>query len=751
MVTRAEILAGLQEAVDTGRENELNEEGRALLDAAISDGLIIPRRGVMGAVREAVSPRFQEDYPEVELSLRMPTDPAEAQAYIDELGASPWIEAGKGLFGKYVGARVTTDRYGRPIVETPAGERRYLNRGGLSIGDIPRAVRGTMGFIEEAAPYMTGGGITRPAAQVAYQGAVGLATEGVEQLGRAMAGEDVEVSRLATTPLLVMAGDVFGRGLFNIGAKVYNRLTGKRAAAVANVLDERTGQFKPEAIREMRQTASSQDIDNQVFNAMIDEAESGALNASQMQQFARMMDEYITSGKATPAQMERYNIFRRMGLEPTRAQVTRTADDFTVQQDLAKESGEVTTALAQQQQQLRRAFETAEAKTGGTVQAEVAPLQQAVIDKAVKLDNAIEAIYKQADEIYPDTPVVDIRGYIAKLKENDFLDTKSGGTYTALMGQVKRDFGVDLKKLDQPVLVTPKQAEVIRQTANDLYTPNVAFDGSAGTSNKIIREAKEALDQDVANALGQDAYDEARSAYQAFVRGLDREQLSKFSQNKKSLIRDLLEEKIPAERVFERVIASKGYDAKDLRALKNYIVGRQGTINRAGAAAWNDLKAETIAYIRENAFSGPLDELGGQALSRAKLENILNNRIGRNKLKVIFNPEELKFLDDILEISKLIEPIAGKLQGSGPSGLAIEKAGRILRGATGRISQGLMDMAGAVIDSARKAAAERTALSGAAPIVERVVEEAVKISPRVGTAGGTTGAVTAATLNEEMR
>lgn len=751
MADKRAVLAQLQRIADEGKENQLSGQIRQLFDAAVKEGLIQARQGMMGAVQEAVSPRFQEDFPEVELALNMPTDPAEAQRYIDELSASPMVEAGRGLMGKYAGARITEDRYGRPIVETPSGEKRYLNRGGFSVGDIPRAVRGTLGFVEEAAPYLTGGGAARPAVQVGYQGLVGLGTEAVKQAERAMGGEEVAPSRLATTPLMVMAGDLFGRGVFRVGAKVYNRLTGKPAAAATQVIDENTGQFKQEAVREMRQNASSQDIDNQIFYTMVDEAESGALNPEQMQQFARVMDEYITSGQATPAQMERYNMFRRMGLEPTRAQVTRTADDFTVQQDLAKETGAVTAALSQQQQQLRRAFETAEAKTGGTVQSEVAPLQKAVIDKAVKLDNAIEGLYRRADEAYPDTPVIDIRGYIAKLMENDFLDKKSGGTYSALIGQVRKDFGVDLNKLDQPVLVTPKQAEVIRQTANDMYAPNVAFDGAAGTSNKIIREAKEAIDKDVANALGKDAYKEARSAYQEFLRGLDRKQLSKFSQNQKSLIRDLLEEKIPAERVFERVIVSKGYDAKDLKTLKNYIVGRKGTINRAGAAAWNDLKAETISYIRNNAFSGPLDELGGQALSRAKLQTILNDRIGRNKLKVIFNPEELKFLDDILEISRLIEPIAGKLQGSGPSGLAIEKAGRILRGATGRISQGLVDMAGAVINSARKAAAERTALSGAAPIVERVVEEAVKISPRVGAAGGATGRVTAATLNEEMR
>ena len=750
MATKTEIIEDLQRIVDAGRENELQGAARELLDAAIKDGLIKSRRGMIGAVQEAVSPRFQEDFPEVELALNMPTDPAEAQRYLDEISADPMFESGRGLMGKYVGARVTEDRYGRPVVETPSGEKRYLNRGGFSVGDVPRAVRGTMGFVEEAAPYLTGGGAARPALQVGYQGLVGLGTEAVKQSGRMMGGEQAEPSRLVTTPLLAMAGDLFGRGLFRIGAKVYNRVTGKPAAAATQAIDENTGQFKQEAVREMRQTASSKDVDDQVFNAMVDEAEAGALNPEQMQQFARMMDEYMTSGQATPAQMERYNLFKRIGLEPTRAQVTRTADDFTVQQDLAKESGAVTTALAQQQQQLRRAFETAEAKTGGTVRSEVAPLQQAVVDKAVKLDNEISGLYSQAEKAFPDAAVIDIRGYINKLLENKIFNQKSGGTYAALVGQVKRDFGVDLNKLNEPVLVTPKQAEVIRQTANDLYAPNTALDGTAGTSNKIIREVKEALDEDVANALGKDAYKTARNAYETFRRGLDPDQLSKFSRNQRSLIRDLLEERIPAERVFERVVASKGYTAKDLRALKNYIVGREGSINDAGASAWKDLKAETISYIRNNAFGGSLNELGVESLSRAKLANLLE-RIGRDKLKIIFNPEELKFLDDMLAVSRLIEPLGGKIYGSGVSGQAVQQLERTVRGLGGRVSQGLVDMAGSVIKSARQASAERTALSGAAPIVERVVEEAVKISPRVGAAGGATGRVAATTLNEEMR
>jgi hypothetical protein len=750
MASKREIVEDLQRIVDAGRENELQGEGRELLDAAIKDGLIRPRQGMMGAVQEAISPRFQEDFPEVEPALRMPTDPREAQAYIDQLSSGPLSSSGEGLFGKYVGAQVSEDRYGRPTVQTRTGEQRYLNRGGLSVGDIGRAGRGVMGFVEETAPYLAGGGTTGFVRGALQQGAIGLASEGENVASRAIRGEDLETSRLATTPLIAMAGDVFGRGLFSTVGKIYSRFTGKQAGA--NIVDETTGAIKPEAIREMRQNASSADMDEAAFNELMDMAESGSLGVAasqeQMDAFSKMMDDFLTSGKATPAMAARYNLFKRMGIEPTRAQITRTSDDFTVQQDLAKETGPVTTALEQQQIQLGKAFETVEAKTGGTVSSELAPIQTAVIDKATKLDNEIGKLYKEADEVLEGSAGVDISGFLEKLHTFKPLNRRSVGTYEALRGQVKQDLGIDIPKgkaaPDGPVMVTPQQAEIIRQYANQL------FDGANSTARVIIRDVKEALDYDVTRALGRDAYKRGRDAYKEFKRGLQPDQLSKFSKNEKSLIRDLLEQKIAPENVFNRVVVSKAYTSSDLRALKNYIVGRDKFISPQGAQAWADLRAETINYIKNEIFRGPLGEQGGQKMTRAGLESVLK-RIGMEKLKVIFNKEELSFIKDVMNLSRIIEPIGGRALGSGPSGQAIKQLENTVRGLGGRLSQGLVDLAGSVIKSTKQAGQERMVLSGAAPIMGDVVERATVIRPEIPSAGGALGAGTAAATTEEMR
>ena len=607
-----------------------------------------------------------------------------------------------------------------------------------------------MGFVEETAPYLAGGGTTGFVRGALQQGAIGLASEAENVASRAIRGEDLETSRLATTPLIAMVGDVFGRGLFSTVGKIYSRFTGKQAGA--NIADETTGAIKPEAIREMRQNASSADIDAAAFNELMDMAESGSLGVAasqeQMDAFSKMMDDFLTSGKATPAMATRYNLFKRMGIEPTRAQITRTSDDFTVQQDLAKETGPVTTALEQQQIQLGKAFETVEAKTGGTVSSELAPIQTAVIAKATKLDNEIGKLYKEADEVLEGSAGVDISGFLEKLHTFKPLNRRSVGTYEALRGQVKQDLGIDIPKgqaaPDGPVMVTPQQAEIVRQYANQL------FDGANSTARVIIRDVKEALDDDVTRALGRDAYKRGREAYKEFKRNLGPDQLSKFSKNEKSLIRDLLEQKISPDNVFNRVVASKGYTSSDLRALKNYIVGRDKFISPQGAQAWADLRAETINYIKNEIFRGPLGEQGGQKMTRAGLESVLK-RIGMEKLKVIFNKEELSFIKDVMNLSRIIEPIGGRALGSGPSGQAIKQLENTVRGLGGRLSQGLVDLAGSVIKSTRQAGQERMVLSGAAPIMGDVVERATVIRPEIPSAGGALGAGTAAATTEEMR
>ncbi len=97
-----------------------------------------------------------------------------------------------------------------------------------------------------------------------------------------------------------------------------------------------------------------------------------------------------------------------------------------------------------------------------------------------------------------------------------------------------------------------------------------------------------------------------------------------------------------------------------------------------GQAAFNDLRAETLDSIKNKAFIGPEDAQGNRALSRDALERELRG-IGRKKLEVLYTPKEVKFLEDMLHVAKLREPVRGTQQGAGPSAQAIGKLEKKLK------------------------------------------------------------------------
>ena len=69
---------------------------------------------------------------------------------------------------------------------------------------------------------------------------------------------------------------------------------------------------------------------------------------------------------------------------------------------------------------------------------------------------------------------------------------------------------------------------------------------------------------------------------------------------------------------------------------------------------------------------GALPEVAGEpALSRAALEKTLD-KFGRDKLRVLFSKEEREFLNSMVKVSKLREPVRMTQQGRGPSAQGVE-------------------------------------------------------------------------------
>jgi len=83
-----------------------------------------------------------------------------------------------------------------------------------------------------------------------------------------------------------------------------------------------------------------------------------------------------------------------------------------------------------------------------------------------------------------------------------------------------------------------------------------------------------------------------------------------------------------------------------------------------GDQAINDFKAQILEVIKDKSFTGADDVTGLPTLKVDQLDKTLKN-IGYGKLKEVFDPKEIKFLDDLIKIGRIRHPVGGTGIGKG--------------------------------------------------------------------------------------
>lgn len=360
-----------------------------------------------------------------------------------------------------------------------------------------------------------------------------------------------------------------------------------------------------------------------------------------------------------PDEAARAAQFEQLGVTPTKAQITRDAADFQAQQEAAKTSGRVRGALEAQEGLLVNKFDEAVAGTGGQSVTSGSPVIDKVVNISTELDNQISDLYKVAREVAPDAQNIKMTRLGKVLKDSAPSNTITGGLIQAIRGELQQR-GIMNDKFKVIGKVDVETAEEVRKVMNSFFNSTTDF------GRQKIRVFKSALDDDVLSVAGKDVFNKARSAKASFENKLKRAKISKFDSRKANLVRDVLENKINPDAFINDVVNSKKWRASDLQQLKQFV-----TDSGADLVPWNDLRAETLDSIKNAAFRGAEDAAGNKALSRDGLQRALQ-KIGTEKLKVIFEPDELKFLRDVLNVAKLREPVRGTALGKGPSAQAIK-------------------------------------------------------------------------------
>lgn len=358
---------------------------------------------------------------------------------------------------------------------------------------------------------------------------------------------------------------------------------------------------------------------------------------------------------ANPAQLERAQQFADAGVTPTRANITRSGEDFKLQGDLLRENDDVRQGVAAGDREISEGFDARVADTRGNVGA--SSVSDEVIGRSVALDEEISQLYKSARETAGDNPVVNLDKTQQAIEALRPDNTITRGVIQAIEGRVRGFKG-------QPISIN--DAENLRIQMNSF------FDSTSPQGRRAIGQLKDALDEDVFRIAGRDVFVEARRAKQNFEQGLDKAKISKFDTNRTNLVRDILESGVNADTLIDDVAFKKGkYKGRDIAQLREYL-----TQTGDGVTAWQNFRADVLNTIKERAFKGVSIDDGVQSITPTRLKSALD-AVGNSKLKEILTTEEMAWLENIQKVTKAREPISGAIN-SGPSSPAINVLNRQL-------------------------------------------------------------------------
>lgn len=560
----------------------------------------------------------------------------------------------KSLSDSYPGVQFADDGQGNVVVDFTAlgGGRGYLNPPGLDQVDAQRAAMTAAQFAPGASvATRLGGGLLR---QGVLQGAAAGTTEVLRDLGSQRMGgtEDVSLSNVDTDTVMTTAA--FGAAAPAIGAvasKVIRRMIPGKSIKVLN--DD--GTLTDDALRAIDDAGADRSVLNQ-----------------------QIVRELQKEGVLTPEQARQFNLFRSQGVNPTRANLTQTADDWQFQQEGIKRSGPLREAVDAQDAALIGSMDDIAQRTKGAATDRYGAGEEvysAITRRALDEDAVIGSLYNQARQAAGPEQVVRFARTADKLKEVAGRDELTGGMVKAVKSELQRRGLID-KQWRPSGRTDVRTAEEIRQTINSFY------DGASPQGRMVLKQLKDALDDDVMTAAGRDLFLQARKARTEFSANIGRARGNKFDMNTKSLVEDVLANKISPDVMFDRVMVGRQYGARDLEMLRNYLVNGTPEQVAQGQQALNTLRRQTVEYLLESATKhGGRAEGGAATFSANKFRQALD-RIGDRRLAVLFDADEMKELMAIKQISDARIPLTGTQQGEGPTAQAVKSAAKEIAGDT---------------------------------------------------------------------
>jgi len=532
----------------------------------------------------------------------------------------------------------------------------------------------------------------RRAGQVTYQPRTEAGQEYVETIGQV-------AEALPVVPLLAAESAAIRSGIQ--GARMAAPVMTNRARAQIKNLVSRE---RPEV---------------QVFTP------EGTLTPDAMRVISQSEIENQVKGLLSPEEAERYNLFKSRGIEPTRADITRSVDDQRDLMESLKEQGPIVDAVAEQERGIRNIIEKqADQLTGGegaqplTRDVLGTQLFESIGDFANKSDTAVNAAYDAARiQGRADGRVV-IAGDLAQTVLSNKKSDKYLGGLVSRVEQILEQQGI-IRENDQGKMVitnkrlTVDEAEEIRKLLNkDYKAATVGPEG--GQQRAFLTSLKNKLDSDVERAVGSDIFADARKEKEKFERVIGRERRDKRDTAKRELLRNIIENKIPEDQLVTRLLSA---DKASFKQVKDFLLSENG--GPKGQAAFNNLKA----FVLRDLFNRSLNTqtIGGEAtFNPARLGKLVGDLKQKGLYNEMFDAQEQKLISDVIQIGKLRKVDQKVFSGEGPSAFAVNALKNLpMFAALNRLGGGLFEGVGQAYQTRRRENRLLNPVSGLEPAVQR--------------------------------
>ena len=268
-------------------------------------------------------------------------------------------------------------------------------------------------------------------------------------------------------------------------------------------------------------------------------------------------------------------------------------------------------------------------KIGGAGDIEKVGVQAADVlrQKEREMQEVVGQLYTQAREKFGDKSAGSVPNFLQKLDDPDFVDSVDNASMLDSIYKRLGRFGMlgtsGLPRRD--AVMTVGQAESLRKFINQLGN------GADPNIQRVRRELIDALDDDVVEGFGDDAFKEARTAAR-----------QRFTEFKNTLAGKIgVENKVDAEKVVNKILSSSN---KDVRTLKSTLLSGTGDQLARGREVWSGIAAEAVRKMVKDA------RVGENIINGKTMRNIFNNNMP--KFKELLSREDFVTLNRIVRAAR---------------------------------------------------------------------------------------------------